>query len=468
MNNYIKYIKLILLLSSLAFILVFISPRETFKQFGTVSWLLLVLVMIIRPLNDIFSRNKLLSFIIKFRRELGILVWVFSIAHAIWAFSEIMYWENLNSSIDVLRNSILWDYELNYLWGIIAFLISLPLLITSNSMATSILKTKWKILQRLSYFMFIFVGLHIFMIKWDTWPLYILWFWISIYIWAYIKNKRKLKKSSNSPRWLCVPCSYIYDESIWDIDGWIMSWTKFEDIPMDWRCPVCWVTKSDFILLEWEITTDESKIVSLKFLNTEVIELKLELKDDYTHASWQFLNFALEDLNWKFNRSYSIADKKWNVLMFLIKLKQNWRAWEIFKSLKAWDKIYHTWISWNFVLNNTLEPKVFIATWTWLAPIYSMLINTEEDVMKKLYFWVSKASDLFYTDELKQFKNLEINIFLSKEETKGYNYWRISLENIDFGGNCEFYICWNPWTTADISNNLLSRWFGKVYFEKFI
>jgi ferredoxin-NADP reductase len=43
-------------------------------------------------------------------------------------------------------------------------------------------------------------------------------------------------------------------------------------------------------------------------------------------------------------------------------------------------------ISGKFVLKNTQNPKVFIATGTGLAPIYSMISNTPAEISKKLYF----------------------------------------------------------------------------------
>jgi predicted ferric reductase len=43
-------------------------------------------------------------------------------------------------------------------------------------------------------------------------------------------------------------------------------------------------------------------------------------------------------------------------------------------------------ISGKFQLLNTNNPKVFIATGTGLSPIYNMILNTQENISKKLYF----------------------------------------------------------------------------------
>ncbi len=51
-------------------------------------------------------------------------------------------------------------------------------------------------------------------------------------------------------KYRCNVCGYIYDEALGDPDSGIQAGTKFEDIPDDWVCPVCGVTKTDFELAE--------------------------------------------------------------------------------------------------------------------------------------------------------------------------------------------------------------------------
>lgn len=50
-------------------------------------------------------------------------------------------------------------------------------------------------------------------------------------------------------KYQCVVCEYIYDESLGDPDSGILPGTKFLDIPDDWSCPECGVTKEDFELI---------------------------------------------------------------------------------------------------------------------------------------------------------------------------------------------------------------------------
>ena len=50
-------------------------------------------------------------------------------------------------------------------------------------------------------------------------------------------------------RWVCDACGYIYDEAKGDPDSGLMPGTRYADIPDDWQCPLCGLTKSDLRLL---------------------------------------------------------------------------------------------------------------------------------------------------------------------------------------------------------------------------
>lgn len=49
-----------------------------------------------------------------------------------------------------------------------------------------------------------------------------------------------------SKKYICIVCQYIYDPALGDPDSGIVPGTAFEDIPEDWVCPVCGVSKNDF------------------------------------------------------------------------------------------------------------------------------------------------------------------------------------------------------------------------------
>ena len=47
-------------------------------------------------------------------------------------------------------------------------------------------------------------------------------------------------------KYLCTVCGYVYDPAIGDPDSGIEAGTAFEDIPADWVCPECGVSKDEF------------------------------------------------------------------------------------------------------------------------------------------------------------------------------------------------------------------------------
>jgi len=47
-------------------------------------------------------------------------------------------------------------------------------------------------------------------------------------------------------KWECMACGYIYDPEQGDPDGGIAPGTPFEDLPDDWICPDCGVSKDMF------------------------------------------------------------------------------------------------------------------------------------------------------------------------------------------------------------------------------
>lgn len=50
--------------------------------------------------------------------------------------------------------------------------------------------------------------------------------------------------------WLCIVCSFIYDESLGLPSEGIAPGTRWADIPNDWMCPECGVGKADFERLD--------------------------------------------------------------------------------------------------------------------------------------------------------------------------------------------------------------------------
>ena len=51
-------------------------------------------------------------------------------------------------------------------------------------------------------------------------------------------------------KYVCIICEYVYDPAKGDPTQNIAPGTPFEDLPDDWECPDCGVSKEDFEPLE--------------------------------------------------------------------------------------------------------------------------------------------------------------------------------------------------------------------------
>lgn len=47
-------------------------------------------------------------------------------------------------------------------------------------------------------------------------------------------------------KWRCTVCDYIYDPAVGDESGGIAPGVAFEDLPEEWVCPDCGVSKDFF------------------------------------------------------------------------------------------------------------------------------------------------------------------------------------------------------------------------------
>jgi rubredoxin len=47
-------------------------------------------------------------------------------------------------------------------------------------------------------------------------------------------------------KYVCKICDYVYDPAAGDPDNGVAPGTSFEDLPDDWLCPVCGVSKDEF------------------------------------------------------------------------------------------------------------------------------------------------------------------------------------------------------------------------------
>jgi rubredoxin len=55
---------------------------------------------------------------------------------------------------------------------------------------------------------------------------------------------------SSAKKYKCTVCGHIYDPVLGDPDSGISPGTPFEEIPDGWICPVCGVSKEDFMRMK--------------------------------------------------------------------------------------------------------------------------------------------------------------------------------------------------------------------------
>lgn len=138
------------------------------SEFGSAGGNLLIVILFLSPLSKIF-RMRLLQQLMGLRRELGILFGYLVTVHGLgYAIDQ--------SFAPVLEQALvtpLWSGQNPVLLGLIAYGLTLPLLFTSNNLATRLLGgSRWKRLHRIVYIMALLAVLHRFTIRgMDLWSL---------------------------------------------------------------------------------------------------------------------------------------------------------------------------------------------------------------------------------------------------------------------------------------------------------
>lgn len=444
------------------------------RSYWKIAFLYFALALIVSPLLKIIKNTQIRDNLILSRKIFWILSFIFFLKHGLEYFAlEYIFQTQYHTDISYLEyvyDNMLIRYDA--LSGAIAWILMLLLWITSNKISIKLFWWKWwKRIQSFVYPAFLISVIHIaFASRFDNFYIFLLLLVVTIRTISYVSGKNE-KKQWKTTKYICIPCGYIYDESIGDPDSWIEPGTKFEDIPNDWYCPVCGVWKSDFEPYYEESNTVFwwylSEVISYTMLTEDVLELSLKLDTEVSVLKWQYAILQLRDFDGEFSRAYSIVEAKNKILTFGIKLKDTGRGWRTLKNMKLWDTIKVKWVYGEFILKNTHNPKVFLATGTWLSPMIHMISEKLISPDNHLFFGVQMKKDLFYMEKISNRENFKTHIYLSKEEISDYNYGRIDISKMEFDINTEFYICGNPWFVSMLQKELIERWYKNIYSEKF-
>jgi rubredoxin/ferredoxin-NADP reductase len=488
-NNHILKEELLYTIKSIFFIAIFLIPsffmvhnfmfehlwesNLYLRAYWKITFLYFALAIVITPILRFIKNVNIRDNLILSRKILWVLTFVFFLKHWLEYFAVEYIYSKYNPDISYLyyvyKNIFI---RFDALSGVVAWVLMFILWLTSNKISVKLFWwKKWKAVQSLVYPLFLLSVIHIaFASRFDNFYIFLVIFVALIRTISYLSNKTD-KNTWKTTKYICVPCWFIYDENIWDPDSWLEPGTKFEDIPDDWYCPVCWVSKSDFepyyednnTVFGWYLW----EVVWYEMLTDDVLELSLKVDSDINVLKWQYAIMILKDFDSEFSRAYSIVKSENNTLIFWIKVKDIWRWGSALKNLKLWSTVKIKWIYWEFTLKDNNNPKVFISTGTWLSPIMNMISTELKSKNNYLFFWVKKKKDLFYVDKISNIENIETHILLSREEVEWFESWRIDLSRFDFDVNTEFYICGNPTMVEVNIKYLVDAWFKNIYSERF-
>ena len=228
---------------------------------------------------------------------------------------------------------------------------------------------------------------------------------------------------------------------------------------------------------EYNLSFSSAVLSSKRYLTDNVLELVFDT-EEFDFQPWQYVSLQMKDIRWEFSRSYSIARGTKDSFSLVVKLLEKGRGSSYLRKLgersvrtffQRKKQIEFTGALWDFVLQDTKKKKVMIATGTGLAPMIAMLDALPDDVEKLLIFGVREEKDLFYLEKLKQYKNLEIRICISRHASKPDMSRRVTDCMWGIEKEDEVYICWNPDMVAQARNMLIAdghNW-DMIYHEDF-
>ncbi len=224
-----------------------------------------------------------------------------------------------------------------------------------------------------------------------------------------------------------------------------------------------------------------------KVLTTDQLLLKFSLikPEEINFTAGQYIMLKIEEKNRLYSIFSSESSKKEIELM--IHLIPGGLASSYLSSLNIGDKITLWGPAGAFYLRQNQKNKVFFATYTGLAPLWSMVKthfekNPEDQTGFTLYWGLKNEKDICFLEELKSFSsahpNFQFTICLSQEQTlekippsdqKYFRFGRINIACNNPDKESEYYICGSREVVKDICQFLLEKGIPSenIFFEKF-
>lgn len=173
---------------------------EMVKETGELTWYLLLFTIFISLLHKLFPRVWQIGNIVDLRKYTGICCWLIALTHA----GSEMLGRGILGNVDAMvRTAFSMEYGMAF--GASAFLIMLPLFLTSTNYAVSVMGyVWWKRLHRLTHVAFVLAGVHILLAKYaSTGELYLrtvgaLTLYVVGYAIVFFKRYRKHRTAKNT------------------------------------------------------------------------------------------------------------------------------------------------------------------------------------------------------------------------------------------------------------------------------
>ena len=151
-------------------------------------------------------------------------------------------------------------------------------------------------------------------------------------------------------------------------------------------------------------------IIEKTMLTETVVEIKIR-STAFDFKPGQYVTLRYVDFEGPCSRAYSVVAVDGDVTTLAITLLPDGRGSTFLEQCETPCGIMMTEPRGEFFMQETDNPKVFVATGTGVAPMISM-IEASPHTKKVLYFGVRKEKDIFYMDRLKEAANLDVKICL--------------------------------------------------------
>jgi len=230
--------------------------------------------------------------------------------------------------------------------------------------------------------------------------------------------------------------------------------------------------------------------------NVYLFEFSLIEPKEINFLSGQYVILSVPLVDKIVSRLYSIASSPWqkNSFELVVELVEGGVGSSYLKNLRIGDKVLFKGPAGMFTLKETSKNKVFFATGTGIAPIRSMIMESQkspsdsEGKSQKFLFWgFRKKEDVYFLEEFKKIaeedKNFEFKICLSREKRlDSVDNHFFSLGHVDQVfekelypkiknsiANSEFYLCGGRVVVESIRQFLLQKNIpqSSIFFEKF-